>query len=91
MEKKHRYLITIITVLTFVHMVFCTFYPTLTAYFNTHGQLRGFLTVVQLTRALFLTGTAFGGFLAVKDRAKKIVPFYLILFLFNLIIPFIFR
>lgn len=91
MEKKHRYLITIITVLTFVHMAFCTFYPTLSAYFNTHDHLRSFLTAVQLIRAVFLTGIAFSGFIAIKDRAKKIVPFYLVLFLFNLVIPFIFR
>lgn len=91
MEKKHRYLITVITILTLIHMVFCTFYPRIYGYFNTQDLLPSFLTVLLVIRVLFFAGVAFCGFLAIKDRSNKVLPFYLILFFFNLIIPAIFR
>lgn len=91
MDKKHRYLITVITILTFVHMVFCTFYPRIYGYFNTQDLLPTFLTVLLVIRIAFFAGIAFCGFLALRDRSNKILPFYLVLFFFNLIIPAIFR
>ena len=90
MTKKHRLLIAAIAVLTLFHMIFCAFYGRLYGYFNLEGQLQSFLTTTAIIRGLLLIGIAISGLISLKDKASKTTPFYLIFFLFNLIIPFIF-
>ncbi|MEG2944582.1 MAG: hypothetical protein RR813_06955 [Enterococcus sp.] len=91
MTKKHRLLIALITVLTLFHMVFCAFYSRLYGYFNLHDNLQSFLTTILIIRGILLGGIAFAGFISLKDESRKTTPFYLIFFLFNLIIPFVFN
>ncbi len=91
MPKKHRNMIAIITVLTFIHMVFCAMYQWIYAYFNTNNQLSTLLLVLWIFRIIFYVGVALAGYVAIKDGERKTVPLYLLLFFFNLVIPYIFK
>ncbi|WP_368259519.1 hypothetical protein [Enterococcus sp. 2201sp1_2201st1_C11_2201SCRN_220225] len=90
MPKRHRNLIALVTVLTFIRMVFASFYPFIYAYFNTQDLLSPFLLILQILR-LLLYLLIFGcGLRAIADKANRALPFYLLLFFFNLITPFVF-
>lgn len=91
MNRKHRTLITIVAILTTIYMVFNAFYEYLYGYFNIHGELSSFLTTANLIWWFILIVVALCGLTAVRDQAKKIIPFYLIFFLMNLLSPYIFR
>ena len=91
MTKKHRLLIAAIAILTLLHMVFCAFYSRLYGYFNLQDNLRLFLLATLIFRGIFLAVIAISGFIILNDKASKVTPFYLIFFLFNLIIPFVFN
>ncbi|WP_455326568.1 hypothetical protein [Enterococcus saigonensis] len=91
MTKKHRLLIAVVTVLTLFHMIFCAFYNRLYGYFNLQDTLQLFLTTTFILRGALLVIIAILGLVSLNDHDSKVTPFYLIFFLFNLIIPFIFN
>lgn len=91
MTKKHRNLIFIVGGLTVIHLLFCIFYQRIYGYFNLKDQLGPFLTFTTLFRGILLGLTALLGWLAVNDKTKRALPIYLLLFLFNLILPHLFQ
>ncbi|MGX7163714.1 hypothetical protein [Enterococcus massiliensis] len=91
MTKKHRNFLIGILIFSILHLIFCTFYQRLYGYFNLHQGVQGFVTLTQILRVLFLGAIGIGGFLSLREQVKKAIPFYLAFFLFNLILPFIFR
>lgn len=90
MSKRHRNLIALIAILTFLRMVFASFYPMIYGYFNTQDLLSPFLTIAQIARLLMYLLIFGCGIWAIKDKANRAIPFYLLLFFFNLITPFVF-
>ncbi|MFV0557479.1 MAG: hypothetical protein ACK5MW_02420 [Enterococcus sp.] len=91
MNKKHRTLIILITVLTVIHTIFCAYYPWLYGYFNLQDHLAPFLEAVFFSRSAFVCLIAISGFLSIRDKMNRALPFYLIFFLFNLLLPNLFN
>ncbi len=91
MKKKHLYFTISIALLSLVHLLFSFFYVRIYGYFNLHGDLSSFVLVSQLFRFALDAYIVVFGFFALREGKQKMVPFYLLFFLFNLILPFLFH
>ncbi len=80
-----------IAFLSLAHLIFSYFYIRMYGYFNLHGHLNSFMTVAWLLRFVIDAYIVICGFFAVREERYKVLPFYLLFFLFNLVLPFIFH
>lgn len=91
MNRKHRILIMVVAIVTTSYMVYSAFYLRTLGYANITGHLNSFLFWDQVARWGILAFVGASGLIAVRDQMKKAVPFYLIFFMMNLVIPTFFR
>lgn len=91
MKKKHLYFAISIAILSLVHLLFSYFYVRMYGYFNLHRNLNSFLLVSQILRFVLDAYIIVCSFFAIREEKQKILPFYLLFFLFNLILPFLFH
>ncbi|MGG5312040.1 MULTISPECIES: hypothetical protein [unclassified Enterococcus] len=91
MTKKHKSFIISITLLSLVHLLFSFYYLRLYGYFNLHGQLNTFLLLSMILRVVLAVYIVVCGFFAIREEKQKLLPFYLLFFLFNLLLPFLFQ
>ncbi|WP_333777817.1 hypothetical protein [Enterococcus thailandicus] len=91
MQKKHTIFMISIAVLTIAHLFFSYFYIRMYGYFNLNGNLNSFLLVSNLFRIVFDLFIIICGFFALREEKMKFLSFYLLFFLINLVLPFIFH
>lgn len=91
MKKKHFYFTISIVFLSLVHLLFSYFYVRMYGYFNLYGSLNSFVLVSQIFRFVLDTYIIVCSFFAIREEKQKLLPFYLLFFLFNLILPFLFH
>ncbi|EOH92308.1 hypothetical protein ACTNBL_04925 [Enterococcus villorum] len=91
MQKKHFYFTISIALLSLLHLLFSYFYVRMYGYFNLHGNLNSFILISQVFRLALDAYIVLCGFLAIREDKQKLLPFYLLFFLFNLILPFLFH
>ena len=91
MKKKHLYFTISIAILSLVHLLFSYFYVRMYGYFNLHVYFNSFVLVSQLLRFVLDAYIIVCSFFAIREEKQKILPFYLLFFLFNLILPFLFH
>ncbi|MDA9461107.1 hypothetical protein B835_994 [Enterococcus mundtii 3F] len=91
MTKKHKLLLISIALFSLIHLLFSFYYLHLYGYFNLHGQLNTFLLLTLILRVVFAGYIVLCGFLAIREEKQKLLPFYLLFFLFNLLLPFLFQ
>lgn len=91
MNRKHRTLITIVAIVTTIYMVYSAFYMRALGYANITGHLNSFLLWDNIARWTILSFVGICGLVAIRDQMKKTVPFYLVFFMMNLVIPTFFR
>lgn len=91
MKKNKDLLFAIgIALLSILHLVLSIYYWKLYGYFNLHDNLTGFLLAIKVFRLgiyLLICGL---GYQSLRHQEKKLLACYGLLFLFNLILPFIF-
>lgn len=80
-----------IAFLSLAHLIFSYFYIRMYGYFNLHGHLNSFMTAAWILRFIIDVYIVICGFFAIREERYKVLPFYLLFFLFNLILPFIFH
>lgn len=88
--NKHKRLMISIIALTAVHLLICIFSTKLYAYFNMAGSLGSFRIGLILFRIIFAVYIALCGYFALRENLTKYLPLYLLAFLFNLILPYLF-
>ncbi|WP_237558939.1 hypothetical protein [Enterococcus mundtii] len=91
MTKKHKRMIISIALLSLIHLLFSFYYLHLYGYFNLHGQLNTFLLLTLILRVILAGYIILCGFFAIREEKQKLLPFYLLFFLFNLLLPFLFQ
>ncbi len=91
MQKKHLFFTISIALLSLLHLLFSYFYVRMYGYFNLTGSLSSFLLAARLFRFAIDAYIIICGFYAIREERLKILPFYLLFFLFNLILPFLFH
>ena len=91
MQKKHFYFTISIALRSVLHLLFSYFYVRMYGYFNLHGNLNSFILISQVFRLALDAYIVLCGFLAIREDKQKLLPFYLLFFLFNLILPFLFH
>ncbi|MEY8445877.1 hypothetical protein [Enterococcus ratti] len=91
MQKKYLYFTISMAFLSFLHLLFSYFYMRMYGYFNLHGNLNSFIWTSKLLRFALDVYIILCGFFAIREEKQKILPFYLLFFLFNLILPFLFH
>ncbi|EGP5616910.1 hypothetical protein DUC44_001611 [Enterococcus faecium] len=91
MQKKHLFFTLSIAFLSLAHLIFSYFYIRMYGYFNLHGHLNSFMTAAWILRFIIDVYIVICGFFAIHEERYKVLPFYLLFFLFNLILPFIFH
>lgn len=90
MLKHQRSFLSFILLLTIGHIIFCAFYQRIYGYFNLQNQLITFVSIVSIIRLLLLASIAGAGYLALR-HSKTAVIFCSLLFLFNLVLPYLFN
>ncbi|EGP4991129.1 hypothetical protein VD172_001665 [Enterococcus faecium] len=91
MQKKHLFFTLSIAFLSLAHLIFSYFYIRMYGYFNLHGHLNSFMTAAWILRFIIDVYIVICGFFVIREERYKVLPFYLLFFLFNLILPFIFH
>jgi hypothetical protein len=91
MGKKHLFFMISIAFFSLLHLIFSYYYMRLYGYFNLQGTLSGFVMGSQFLRLILNAYIVICGFLALRENKKRLLPFYLLFFLFNLILPFLFQ
>ena len=92
MQKKHLFFTLSIAFLSLAHLIFSYFYIRMYGYFNLHGHLNSFMTAAWILRFIIDVYIVICGFFfAIREERYKVLSFYLLFFLFNLILPFIFH
>ncbi|MGM9902860.1 hypothetical protein A5844_001528 [Enterococcus sp. 10A9_DIV0425] len=91
MSKKHKLFMISIAILSVIHLLFSYYYLHLYGHFNLQGNLNSFLLISFILRLLLDLYIVTCGFLAIREDKQKVLPFYLLFFLFNLVLPFLFH
>ena len=90
MQKKHLYFTISIALLSVLHWLFSYFYIRLYGYFNLQGSLNQFLLFTQVFRFVLNFYIIFCGYVTLREENRKLLLIYLLFFLFNLLLPFLF-
>ncbi|MGM0123344.1 hypothetical protein IGI37_000710 [Enterococcus sp. AZ194] len=90
MKKKTMLLLGCIAFFSLIHLGLCFFYPQMYAYFSGQEQLTVFLTSLRIFRWLLYCAVILAGLYTLQKKETKVVPAYLLFFLFNLLLPNIF-
>ncbi|MFV0560125.1 MAG: hypothetical protein ACK5NA_05365 [Enterococcus sp.] len=91
MKQKHSLFIIGIFILSLIHLIFSFYYVRLYGYFNVEGNVTTFVLLTRIGRFLLDALIVLAGYLAMREGKQRFLPFYLLFFLMNLILPFLFQ